>query len=58
MGQAAIRQTILVVEDEAPLATMLRYNLETVEIRTMPPLTRILDSRPQLGRGHVRAVSA
>jgi hypothetical protein len=39
-------------------AVVLRYNLETVEIRSMPPVTRILGARPQVGRGHVRAVSA
>jgi len=39
-------------------SVVLRYNLETVEIRSMPPVTRILGSRPQPGRGHVRAVSA
>jgi hypothetical protein len=39
-------------------SVVLRYNLETVEIRSMPPVTRILDARPQPGRGHVRAVSA
>jgi len=37
-------------------AVVLRYNLETVEIRSMPPVTGILGSRPQTG--HVRAVSA
>jgi hypothetical protein len=39
-------------------SVVLRYNLETVEIRSMPPITRILDTRPSAGRGHVRAVSA
>jgi hypothetical protein len=39
-------------------AVVLRYNTETVEIRSMPPVTRILDTRPQPGRGHARAVSA
>jgi hypothetical protein len=39
-------------------SVVLRYNLETVEIRSIPPVTRILGSRPQTGRGHVRAVSA
>jgi hypothetical protein len=39
-------------------SVVLRYNLETVEIRSIPPVTRILGSRPQTGRGHGRAVSA
>ncbi|MFY9825877.1 MAG: hypothetical protein WAM82_31190 [Thermoanaerobaculia bacterium] len=41
-------------------SVVLRYNLETVEIRSMPPVTRVLGftPRPQPGRGHGRAVSA
>ncbi len=39
-------------------SVVLRYNTETVEIRGMPPVARILGSRPQTGRGHGRAVSA
>ncbi|HEV7506529.1 MAG TPA: hypothetical protein VGS07_16630 [Thermoanaerobaculia bacterium] len=39
-------------------AVVLRYNLETVEIRSIPPVTRILSSGPQPGRGHVPSVSA
>lgn len=37
---------------------VLRYNTETVEIHGMPPVTRVLSSGPQTGRGHGRAVSA
>jgi len=39
-------------------SVVLRYNLETVEIHGMPPVTRVLGSGPQSGRGHVRAMSA
>lgn len=39
-------------------SVVLRYNLETVEIRSMPPVARILGARPQPGRGHGRAMSA
>ena len=40
-------------------SVVLRYNTETVEIRTIPPVTRILGftPHPRPGRGHVRAVS-
>jgi hypothetical protein len=38
---------------------VLRYNTETVEIRSMPPVTRILGAEPRTGGGHpVRTVSA
>ena len=41
-------------------AVVLRYNLETVKIRSMPPVTGIQDytAQPRTGRGRVRAVSA
>jgi hypothetical protein len=39
-------------------SVVLRYNTETVEIHGMPPVTRVLGSGPQPGRGHVRAMSA
>lgn len=41
-------------------SVVLRYNLETVEIRSIPPVTRVLGFTPQPrpGRGHARAVSA
>jgi hypothetical protein len=39
-------------------SVVLRYNTETVEIHGIPPVTRVLGTGPQPGRGHVRAVSA
>ncbi|HYX26492.1 MAG TPA: hypothetical protein VFC23_20220 [Thermoanaerobaculia bacterium] len=41
-------------------SVVLRYNLETVEIRSTPPVTRVLGftPRPRPGRGHGHAVSA
>src|SRR5436305_10158725 len=41
-------------------SVVLRYNLETVEIRSTPPTTRVLGftPRPRPGRGHGHAVSA
>ncbi|HEX3555109.1 MAG TPA: hypothetical protein VIA62_17940 [Thermoanaerobaculia bacterium] len=41
-------------------SVVLRYNLETVEIRSTPPVTRVLGftPHPREGRAHVRAVSA
>lgn len=39
-------------------SVVLRYNFETVEIRSIPPVTHVLGAGPQPGRGHGRAVSA
>jgi hypothetical protein len=41
-------------------SVVLRYNLETVEIRSTPPSTRVLGftPRPRAGRAHGHVVSA
>src|ERR1700709_237532 len=52
---AALKPLVLVVEDEAALATMLRYNLEKQGFRVdeavdgQEALTRIAENQPDLG---------
>src|SRR3712207_4363909 len=54
MGATAHRPTILVVEDEAPLLTLLRYNLEKGGFRVeeaadgQEALLRVAEARPDL----------